>query len=132
MRIHLPLLLLFVSLSMFNCDTQKFRSDKRATTRDADNTARNERDRSQSTAVPTDQAENEVDRQISADIRKAIVADDSLSMDAQNIKIITSNGEVTLRGPVKSAQEKQMIEKKAKEVNGVRSVTNLLEIERNT
>ena len=130
MRIHLSLLLL-VSLSMLNCDAQKFRSDKRADTHDADNTARNERDRSQATAVPTDQAENVADREISANIRKAILADDSLSMDAHNVKIITSNGMVTLRGPVKSTHEKQMIETKAKEVNGVREVTNLLEIEKN-
>src|SRR5688572_32109505 len=71
---------------------------------DADDTSRNERDRSAEAITADDQGENEVDREISANIRKAIVADDSLSLNAHNIKIITSNQVVTLRGPGKSAQ----------------------------
>jgi len=129
MRIlHLSAVFL-VALSLVNCDTQTGRVNKRPATADADNTARNERDRNAGTQVPTDQAENEADREISANVRKAVVADDSLSMNAQNIKIVTSNGNVTLRGPVKTDREKEAIEAKAKQVTGVHSVTNLLEVE---
>ena len=129
MRIlHLSAIFL-VSLALVNCDTQTGRVDKKPATADADNTARNERDRNAATQVPTDQAENEADRDISANVRKAVVGDDSLSINAQNIKIVTSNGNVTLRGPVKTGREKEAIEAKAKQVTGVHSVTNLLEVE---
>jgi osmotically-inducible protein OsmY len=130
MRI-LPLSAIFlVSLALVNCDTQTGQVEKRpASANDADNTARNERDRNAATQVPTDQAENEADREVSANVRKAVVGDDSLSINAQNVKIVTSNGNVTLRGPVKTEREKQAIEAKAKQVVGVHSVTNLLEVE---
>ena len=130
MRIlHLSALFL-VSIALVNCDMQTGQVEKKpGTTADADNTARNERDRNAATQLPTDQAENEADREISANVRKAVVADDSLSINAQNVKIVTSNGNVTLRGPVKTEQEKAAIEAKAKQVTGVHSVTNLLEVE---
>jgi osmotically-inducible protein OsmY len=109
---------------------QTGRVEKKAeATTDADNTARNERDRNAATQLPTDQAENDADRQVSADVRKAITSDDSLSVNAQNVKIITSNGYVTLRGPVKTEREKEAIGAKAKQVAGVHGVTNLLEVE---
>ena len=130
MRILHLLAIFLVSLTLVNCDTQIGRVEKRtASATDADNTARNERDRNAATQVPTDQAENEADREVSANVRKAVVADDSLSMNAQNVKIVTSNGNVTLRGPVKTEREKEAIETKAKQVAGVHSVTNLLEVE---
>src|SRR5688572_6577956 len=108
MRI-LPLsTLLLVSLALANCDMQTGRVEKKAdTAADADNTARNERDRNAATQLPTDQAENDADREVSASVRKAIVGDDSLSVNAQNVKIVTSNGNVTLRGPVKTEREKE-------------------------
>ena len=93
---------------------------------DADNTGRNP-----ATPNAGDQSETEADREITANIRKAVVADDSLSINAQNVKIITVNGVVTLRGPVKSENEKMAIEAKAKQVVGVKSVNNLIEIEAN-
>lgn len=93
----------------------------------ADNTARNAD--SPEAPTPTDQAENEADRQISANIRKAIVADDALSTNAHNVKIITSAGNVTLRGPIKNQQEKASIEAKAKQVAGVMKVDSFLEVE---
>jgi hyperosmotically inducible protein len=98
---------------------------------DADNTARNSRDRDGSTLTSGDQAENEIDRQITATVRQALVADDSLSMNARNVKIITSGGTVTLRGSVKSIQEKATIASIAKQVPGVTRVDNLLEVETN-
>ena len=104
---------------------------KPSTATDADNTGRNSRDRDGATQTAGDQAENETDRKISADVREAVVADNSLSMNAHNVKIITSGGTVTLRGPVKSNEEKAAIESKAKQVAGVTRVDNLLEIEAN-
>jgi hyperosmotically inducible periplasmic protein len=104
---------------------------KPSTATDADNTARNSRDRDGATQTAVDQAENETDRKISASVRESVVADNSLSMNAHNVKIITSGGTVTLRGPVKSTEEKAAIESKAKQVAGVTRVDNLLEIEAN-
>jgi hyperosmotically inducible protein len=94
----------------------------------ADNTARNERDRGGDTKTPGDQAENEADRKITQEVRQALTSDNSLSTNAQNVKIITDNGTVTLRGPVKSEKEKTAIESKAKQVAGVKKVDNQLEI----
>ena len=62
------------------------------------------------------------------EIRQAITSDDKLSTNAQNVKIIAKDGNVTLRGPVKSEQEKVEIEKKAKQVAGVKNVENQLEV----
>ena len=93
-----------------------------------DNTGRNVRDRGGETKTPMDQSENEADRAITQNIRKALTADDSLSTNAQNVKIITNDGTVTLRGPVKSEKEKADIEAKAKQVAGVKKVDNQLEI----
>ena len=104
---------------------------KPSTATDADNTARNSRDRDGATQTSGDQAENETDRQISANVRQAVVGDSSLSTNAHNVKIITSGGTVTLRGPVKSSKEKAAIESKAKQVAGVTRVDNLLEVEVN-
>src|SRR5262245_66652918 len=73
---------------------------------DADNTARNARDSNGKTVTPTDQSENEGDRAITQRVRKAVVDNDALSSNAHNVKIVTANGVVTLRGPVNTAQEK--------------------------
>ena len=112
--------------------TEQVNTDKKSpAATDADNTARNSRDRDGATQTSGDQAENETDRQISANVRQAVVGDNSLSMNAHNVKIITSGGTVTLRGPVKSTEEKAAIESKAKQVAGVTRVDNLLEVEVN-
>lgn len=92
----------------------------------ADNTRKNDRDRG-GTATPTDQAENDADRGITQKIRQAVMADGSLSVNAKNAKIITQNGAVTLRGPVKSADEKTKIGQLAT-ANGAKSVDNQLEV----
>jgi osmotically-inducible protein OsmY len=64
-----------------------------------------------------------------AKVRQAVVDDKTLSTNAHNVKIVTNNGVVTLRGPVKSADEKKTIEAIATQVAGVTKVENLLEIE---
>src|SRR6202030_4487036 len=68
----------------------------------ADNTAVNQRDRGNDTVTPMDQSNKPSDLKMTQEIRRAIVKDDALSTDAKNIKIITIDGAVTLRGPVKS------------------------------
>jgi hyperosmotically inducible periplasmic protein len=92
-----------------------------------DNTGRNVRDRGD-TRTAGDQSETEADRTVTQKIRQAVVADDSLSMTAQNVKIITVNGAVTLRGPVKSETEKQKIAAMAQQVAGAGKVQNHLEV----
>jgi osmotically-inducible protein OsmY len=80
----------------------------------ADNTGVNERDESPSAIMPTDQGESDTDLEVTQKIRKAVMDDDSLSFTAKNVKIITQDGKVTLRGPVKSAQERSSIGAAAK------------------
>jgi hyperosmotically inducible periplasmic protein len=95
---------------------------------DADNTAVNARDKDSSAKTPIDQNENKADLETSQKIRKDVVATD-MSTNAKNVKIITQNGEVTLRGPVKTADEKQKIEEIARNVAGKDKVVNQLEVE---
>ena len=95
---------------------------------EADNSGRNVRDRNDATKTAGDQSESEADRTISQNIRQAVVADDSVSTNGKNVKIITAEGVVTLRGPVKSEQEKTNIAAKAQQIAGVKRVDNQLEI----
>jgi hyperosmotically inducible periplasmic protein len=93
-----------------------------------DNTGRNVRDRGGATLTPGDQSESEADRTLTQQIRQAVVADDSLSTMAKNIKIITIDGVVTLRGPVQSPREKEKIEAKAQQIAGIDRIDNQLEV----
>lgn len=94
----------------------------------ADNTEKNERDRSGESKTPGDQSNTPEDLKITQAIRQAVVKDDSLTMTAKNVKIITAGGRVTLRGPVKSAEEKMKIEALAKAAAGETKVDNQLEV----
>lgn len=105
-------------------------TDSSATTSTAskrDNTQVNVRDRSE-TKTPIDQNENKKDIDITASVRKRVI-DTKMSINAQNVKIITQDGKVTLRGPVKSTDEKMQIEKIAQEVAGPSNVTSQLEVQ---
>jgi len=93
-----------------------------------DNTAINERDRSGETKTPLDQSEDSADREITAKIRQRVVDLPEMSVNAQNVKIITAGGKVTLRGPVNSADERDAIEKIAKDVAGAEHVDNQIDI----
>src|SRR5205085_6462248 len=93
-----------------------------------DNTEVNVRDRSDTLKTPLDQNENRKDIDITASIRKRVV-DTKMSVNAQNVKIITQDGKVTLRGPVKSEEEKTQIEKMAHDVVGATNVDNQLEVQ---
>ena len=93
-----------------------------------ENTERNVRDQDNTTLTPEDQKETESDIKITAAIRQAVVRDKSLSIDAQNAKIITRSGVVTLRGPVANEAESKTLQKIAKKTRGVVKVDNQLEI----
>ena len=95
----------------------------------ADNTGKNVRDRDDQSETATDQSNNPADIKMTADIRKMVVGDDSLSMMAKNVKIITVDGVVTLRGPVETEKEKATIESHAKQ-GGAKKITNELEIKK--
>jgi osmotically-inducible protein OsmY len=97
-------------------------------TADVDNTARNVRDRSGDMMTPTDQGNNKSDIQTSAQIRKAVLAIDQLSTDARNVKIITVNGHVTLRGVVNTEEEKRQVADAATRIAGDNQVDNQLEV----
>lgn len=102
--------------------------DKQVAQTEPDNSGRNVRDRNDQSKTSGDLSENETDRTITQNIRQAVTGDDSLSTNAKNVKIVTNDGIVTLRGPVKSEKEKAQIESKAKQVAGVKSVDNQLEV----
>jgi len=95
---------------------------------DADNTKKNERDKAGDTATPIDQSNTPEDLQLVKTIRQAVVKEKSLTAVAKNVKIITSAGQVTLRGPVNSEEEKTKIESLAKTAAGEGTVTNQLEV----
>jgi osmotically-inducible protein OsmY len=93
-----------------------------------DNTSVNMRDRSASEPTADQGGEALTDRQIMQAIRKEIISDKSLSTYAHNVKIISENGQVTLKGPVRSEHEKERLEAKAISVAGEDNVTNELSI----
>lgn len=88
---------------------QSSAASEQSTAKQPDNTALNKRDQSGDTLTPGDQANNESDRELARKIRRAIMQNDQLSTTAKNIKIIANNGQVTLRGPVQSPQEREQI-----------------------
>ena len=95
---------------------------------EADNTKKNERDRAGDSKTPGDQSNSPEDLKITQAIRQAVVKDESLTMTAKNVKIITAGGQVTLRGPVKSTEEKTKIETIATATAGKGKVDNQLEV----
>jgi osmotically-inducible protein OsmY len=118
---------------MMMCTASISRAGDRATTAaeaqyPADDTGRNARDSDGKTLTSGDQSNSKNDVEITRQVRRAIVKDDSLSTSAHNVKIITNGGVVTLRGPVASTEEKTMVAKKAEKINGVSKVDNQLEV----
>jgi osmotically-inducible protein OsmY len=94
----------------------------------ADNSAQNARDRDGEQMMPTDQSNKPEDVDLTRRIRQAVERDSNLSMEAKNIKIITVDGVVWLRGPVKNADEKVEIARAAREIAGARNVRDQLEV----
>ena len=93
-----------------------------------DNSKTNKRDRDKSSPTADRQRMNSMDSDLAKRIRSAITDDKSLSTYAHNIKIIAQDGKVTLKGPVRSEEEKSAIEAKATEVAGAGNVINQLEV----
>jgi hyperosmotically inducible protein len=93
-----------------------------------DNSAVNVRDRADNALTASSQLNSKSDLKLTARIRRAIVKDKSLSMMAHNVKIISVDGAVTLRGPVKSDEEKTTIASKAQAIAGTDKVDNQLEV----
>jgi hyperosmotically inducible periplasmic protein len=94
----------------------------------ADNTKVNQRDQNPNEPTADQQKDNRSDRDITQQIRQAIMKDKSLSTYAHNVKIITQGGQVTLKGPVRSDDEKKSVEAKATEIAGENKVTSELEV----
>jgi hyperosmotically inducible protein len=93
-----------------------------------DNTQVNKQDQNSGQPTADQQSNTRSDREITQQIRQSIVKDKALSSYAHNVKVITQNGQVTLRGPVQSEDEKQAIESKASAVAGDGKVTNDLSV----
>ena len=108
-----------LSLAAFAADNEKAKPD---------NTATNERDRSGKTQTSGDQSNSSADLKITQDIRRALMKDRELSTTAKNIKVVTANGQVTLRGPVKSAQEKAKVDQIARSAAGGAQIEDQLEV----
>lgn len=126
---------MLIALSTIGCDTPNTTTSQSVTRPDSaksgvdrDNSAINKRDAELPTKTPLDQKENQSDINITAEIRKRVV-DTQMSTNAQNVKIITQDGKVTLRGPVKTNDEKKRIEEIAWSVAGETKVDSQLEIE---
>jgi hyperosmotically inducible protein len=94
----------------------------------ADNTKVNTRDRDAGAATADQQKENAADRDITRKVRLALTQDKTLSSYAHNVKVITQGGQVTLKGPVRSEDEKRSVEEKATDVAGVGHVTNQMSV----
>jgi len=94
----------------------------------SDNTRVNKRDRSDEQVTADQQKQNSSDIELTRKIRSSISKDKSLSTYAHNVKVITQDGIVTLKGPVRSEEESKVIESKAAEVAGASNVKNQLDI----
>jgi hypothetical protein len=79
-----------------------------------------------------DQSNDAEDLRITQQIRQSLMADGALSFDAKNVKVITVNHGVVLRGPVKSSNERDAIAGYAHATAGVTRVDDLLEVPADT
>lgn len=103
-------------------------ADKDNSATKADNTKMNQEMRANQEMTADQQGQSKADLKMSQDIRRAVVKDKALSQYAHNVKIITRDGKVTLKGPVKSEKEKHAVGKIAARVAGSDRVTNELEV----
>jgi osmotically-inducible protein OsmY len=94
----------------------------------ADNTKVNKQDRAKGAATADQQKENSSDREITQKIRRALMDDKTLSTYAHNVKVIAQDGQVTLKGPVRTEEEKGIVEAKATEVAGEGHVINQMSV----
>jgi len=95
-------------------------------TPDADNTRMNKADQKNAQPTAQNQSNEKADRELAAAVRKAIVRDKSLSTNAHNVKVVAKDGTVTLRGPVRSDDEKSKVSQLTRQVEGVSNVDDQL------
>jgi hyperosmotically inducible protein len=128
-KIRKPLFLLGASL-FFNAALFATAGPRQSTPQQTapDNTKMNKGDAQKGATTADQQKMNPSDREITRKIRAAIVDDKSLSTYAHNIKLITQDGKVTLKGPVRTEKEKTDVEAKAATVAGATNVTSEIEI----
>ena len=120
---------LFITLLLLGCAALTVAQDSsEQTPPSSDNTKMNQRDRNPNEPTADQQQNNRSDRDITKQIREAIVEDKTFSTYAHNIKVITQNGQVTLKGPVRSDDEKRAIEAKAAAIAGEGKVTSELTV----
>jgi osmotically-inducible protein OsmY len=93
-----------------------------------DNTKANTRDRKKGAVTAEQQKDNASDRKLTQQIRRALMQDKTLSSYAHNVKVVTQDGQVTLKGPVRTEEEKRIVETKAAEVAGAGHVTNQMSV----
>jgi len=93
-----------------------------------DNTKVNKQDRAKGSVTADQQKENPADRDLAQKIRHSVMSDKTLSTYAHNVKIVAQDGQVTLKGPVRTEKEKKTIEAKATEVAGAGRVVNEISI----
>lgn len=93
-----------------------------------DNSAVNVRDRNPNAMTADQQANAKTDVELTREIRRSVTEDHSLSTMAHNVKIVSANGNVTLRGPVKTVSEKTAVASKAQAIAGADKVDNQLEV----
>jgi hyperosmotically inducible periplasmic protein len=98
------------------------------TTTNPDNTRATQADRPKAEVTADQQKNNKLDRETTRKIRRALVSDKSLSISAHNVKVISQNGTVTLKGPVRSEDEKKTVEAKAAEIAGASNVKDELTV----
>jgi osmotically-inducible protein OsmY len=94
----------------------------------ADNTKVNKQDRDKSAVTADQQKENATDRVLTQKIRRSLLADKTLSTYAHNVKVVSQNGQVTLKGPVRTEAEKQTVEGKAREIAGADHVVDQMSV----
>jgi hyperosmotically inducible periplasmic protein len=94
----------------------------------ADNTKANTRDRAPGAVTADQQKENASDRELTRKIRQSLMKDKGLSSYAHNVKVIAQDGQVTLKGPIRSDDESRAVEAKATEVAGAGHVTNEMSV----
>jgi hyperosmotically inducible periplasmic protein len=133
---HYPyLLLVYLATAVVACGCNRGRPEthvrpgESAATERA-NTAVNVRDAGGSTVTPFDQSNARADIELVAAIRSRVVNSDGMSINGRNVKIITNEGRVVLRGPVNSVEERETIVKIAEEIAGATYVTDQLEVDR--
>jgi osmotically-inducible protein OsmY len=93
-----------------------------------DNSKVNKADRASAQPTAQDQPQNKPDRELTAAVRKAIVSDKALSTYAHNVKVVAQNGTVTLRGPVRSDEEKAKVAQLAQSVPNVQALDNRMTV----